>query len=491
MTRSITVTTTTLTVLFFLLQTASLTYCRKETRDIQSEDNLNQIITTELYPVDENSLARLADNLGLVDDEGNIVTLTDEEGMKLEERITPLQLQIGLNTSTVSSNETRTAPFVKYLVYKSLHELIQALWQKDGGSAPENLCNATTCDQNSTEPYCKPSDGLCAECLSDQTCENPSFPFCQSNDCKQCISSSDCSGNRLKQLCGKQSQNCGECFQDSDCQGKVNKRCDLNTFTCVQCLEDTDCGELYPCTLQGGCPTQYCSATNTCSTCTIDEHCRFCPPTPVCGPISPANQTARRRRVGGSRSLAQLDEDTTIPTACLQCLQDSDCARFNGTRNFCDKSLCSQCRNDTTCPDASPFCVDGNCKKCPNGEDVCTLGKTCQSNKDCPDILVPFCGGTLNDSCVECTTNDHCSLPNPICSLNNTCAQCSQDGDCGPPNSYCVKGRCSECQTDEQCQSPLPRCSIDDATCVQCLSSEDCGSGFAGCDPISRTCVEV
>ena len=109
---------------------------------------------------------------------------------------------------------------------------------------------------------------------------------------------------------------------DSDCQGKENKKCDPITSTCVQCVDDGDCDVLYPCTLSDGCPPQYCTANNVCSPCTIDSHCAFCPPTPSCGPISLINQARRRPRVGGARSLAQITEETVIPTTCLQCVED-------------------------------------------------------------------------------------------------------------------------------------------------------------------------
>ena len=453
----------------------------------------NSFTITELYVGESEgeSVERLAENLGLVDERGNPLALTTSEAAQLEERITAVQQ---FSNEDTKRNETRNA--LEYLLVKSLHSLIDMLWRKlapsgSGKDPQESLCNATSCQQNPLEPYCKPLDGSCAECLSDQTCENPSFPFCMGNNCKQCLSSYDCMSNRIKQVCSPGSQDCRECLNDSDCQGKENKKCDTSTFTCVQCVEDTDCDTLYPCPLPDGCPPRYCSSSNVCSACIIQTHCALCPQTPVCGPISFNNITSRSQRVAGSRRLAQFDPDVAIPTACLQCADDVDCARFNGTRNYCESSLCSQCRNDTSCPSESPFCVGGSCKKCPNGEDSCVQGSTCQSNDDCPNSTVPYCGGIFNNSCVECTLDNHCSLPNPVCSANNTCTQCSQDDDCGPPNSFCVEGRCSGCKTDEQCASPLSKCVQDDGICVQCLSSDDCSGDFAGCEPTSRTCVEV
>lgn len=474
-----------------LLTTLVVCHCGAQRDGVSSNGsvvdlNLNEYVHTSHSLQEEGSLERLAENLGLVDRDGKAVALTTTDGTQLEAHITAVQQS---SEMIPGSNDTRN--FMKYLSVKALYSLIDALKRKDRGESSENLCESTTCQQNSSQPYCTPLDGSCVECLSDQTCENPSFPFCFRNDCKQCMTSFDCLGNRVKKICGSENQSCKECIVDSDCQGKENKKCDPITSTCVQCVDDGDCDVLYPCTLSDGCPPQYCTANNVCSPCTIDSHCAFCPPTPSCGPISLINQARRRPRVGGARSLAQITEETVIPTTCLQCVEDDDCLKFNGTRNFCESSLCSQCRNDTTCPEESPFCVGGNCKKCPNGEDSCPQERNCQSSIDCPADLVPFCGGSLNNSCVECTLNEHCELPNPICGANNTCTQCSEDADCGPPNSFCVNSRCSGCKTDDQCQSPLPKCSIDDATCVQCLSAADCPDEFAGCEPTSRTCVEV
>lgn len=460
--------------------------------------NLNDRIPTDSTNVDAASLERLAENLGLVNDDGVPFALTSEEATQLESQIAAIQHQAEIRDDNPNGGE-RSA--LEYVTIKVLHSLISRIWNKFGPAgdrSEQGVCENTPCRQNSSLPYCSPLDGFCVECLSDQTCVNPSFPFCKENDCKQCLGQSDCQNNRAKQVCSPETQNCLECLEDSDCKDKDRKKCDTETSTCVQCLEKSDCDTLYPCSVPGAClDDRFCSENNECVSCTIDDHCRFCPPTPVCGPLSVLSNdqiAGRRQKIGGVRSLTQVDENSNIiPTACLQCKEDPDCDKLNGTRNFCEEGLCSQCRNDTICPAESPFCVDGNCKKCPDGSDACPgdQERSCQSSIDCPDDLVPFCGGSLNNSCVECTTNDHCNPPNPVCSTNNTCTQCSIDGDCGPPNSYCVSGRCSGCRTDADCRSPLPKCSLSDATCVQCLSSDDCSSPFPECEALSRTCVEV
>jgi len=454
---------------------------------------------------DIQSRDRLAGNLGLVDSSGNPVPLTQDEAIDFESQIAVIRQE---QLSTGDTAETRN--FGAIAAIKMMYYLIQVIREKLGMHDSNNVspCESSPCTNNGTQPYCSPIDGSCVSCLSDQTCLNPSFPFCSSNSCRQCTSSADCAGNQAKQICDtKGEQICLECVTNDDCKasGNANQFCgDANT--CVQCLEDRDCfpeytGE-YPCPRNDtSCPALFCSTDNVCVPCTTSRDCEFCPPLRVCGEVNSlvGNETnarsgrGSRSRSGHHRGRNLLFHNIAIPTACLQCAGDIDCIKFNGSRPYCDENRCAQCTVDKPCPNESPYCVDGSCKKCPDGSDSCAQERNCISDAQCPESLVPFCGGQLNNSCVECTKDEHCSLPNPVCGGDNTCTQCVNDSQCGPPNPYCSSnGRCSGCLNDSNCQSPLPKCSVSDGLCVQCLSATDCeGTGLPDCDPSTLRCVEV
>jgi hypothetical protein len=114
---------------------------------------------------------------------------------------------------------------------------------------------------------CVPTTGECVQCLLDDTCVNPSFPFCLANSCSQCIvgresGDGSCDLNAGRNVCLDQGSRavCVECSEDADCSAP-NSVCNLASNVCVQCVEDADC--------PGAAAT--CSDTNICETCVDDN----------------------------------------------------------------------------------------------------------------------------------------------------------------------------------------------------------------------------
>ncbi|WP_394835433.1 hypothetical protein LVJ94_00720 [Pendulispora rubella] len=190
---------------------------------------------------------------------------------------------------------------------------------------------------------------------------------------------------------------------------------------------------------------------------------------------------------------------TARPAAARNCFDDSDCASPTPACNGGQCAECSAtnrgqcsgrspacllpvgicgCENDGQCGDATsgllctrpapasgsaPYCRAG----CAQGRNGCAEGYTCNSGR-CSKNLCSFlnpCNATPADqcpvlTCVECSTNDHCSgKPGAtVCETStNTCVQCNGNADCGssPHGRICRAGgspqRSCGCNTDTDC----------------------------------------
>ena len=120
---------------------------------------------------------------------------------------------------------------------------------------------------------------------------------------------------------------------------------------------------------------------------------------------------------------------------------------------FCRTSL-SACSTDTQCATPTPAC------------------------------FVSSGSGT----CVECTTNAHCSSSTNLC-VANVCAACSSDNSCPSTAPRCVSSNCVQCLTGADCvASPiLPACSSNHV-CVECSANTDCTDVTLSTCSSSNTC---
>ena len=101
-------------------------------------------------------------------------------------------------------------------------------------------------------PVCDPENNACVRCVTNAQCPDPDAARCEDNECKGCLTSTDCEGFQDLPAC-----NAGECVQcipqteASNCNGTS---CNPATFTCTTtrlnsretcetCVSDSDCAE--------------------------------------------------------------------------------------------------------------------------------------------------------------------------------------------------------------------------------------------------------
>lgn len=224
----------------------------------------------------------------------------------------------------------------------------------------------------------------------------------------------DCPGNQYcqaGQCVGDDDTDPGEsCANDSDCDGG---KCNSSGY-CVDCLTNADCGS-----------GQTCSRDQTCSggkpPCTSDAEC-----------------------TNGTRC-----KISSNPKICVQCLEDSDCAR-------------SRLRGSS-----AKVCRDNVCTN-PTG--------SCSSNSDCGSLVCS------NGTCTGCTSNNQCASGQTCNTSTGSCGsggQCSTAADCG--GVACQNGKCENCTNDSQCTTTSGKgvCDPNTGKCgpVQCTTANDCKAG--------------
>jgi len=128
-------------------------------------------------------------------------------------------------------------------------------------------------------------------------------------------------------------------------------------------------------------------------------------------------------------------------------------------------------------------CDDGNHESGDGCSNICEI-EICQSDADCTDPANPACD-IPNGDCVECTGDNHCSDPTPVCdTANKVCVSgpCTQDCsgiDCG--NDPICGLSCGICTPPDNCVNGLCLCLLD---CI----GKDCGGD--GCGGSCGTCPD-
>lgn len=97
------------------------------------------------------------------------------------------------------------------------------------------------------------------------------------------------------------------------------------------------------------------------------------------------------------------------------------------------------CKTDADCTALAPKCdVDtGTCLKC-------LVEADCEADEICNTAGLCIA--------VDCKANTDCSGATPFC-VNNDCVQCAEDADCPIETGYCQNGVCKECIADTDCDS--------------------------------------
>ena len=192
-------------------------------------------------------------------------------------------------------------------------------------------------------------------------------------------------------------------------------------------------------------------------------------------------------------------------SACVECVEDADCAATPSTPICTDEHVCVACIEDIDCggglvcdPETSACvgCVEDT--DCPAG--VCDQGPSmcveCLGDDDCPDEGFGLCD-MESFTCVECIGDDACTDPSLAqCSDTNTCVPCKTAAACtGPDEQQCLEGVCVGCtpETEEQDCGPnacdpvalectsTARASL--STCQACRSDTEC--------PANHGCVDM
>ena len=302
------------------------------------------------------------------------------------------------------------------------------------------------------------------------------------------------------------------CNLDADCE--TGNWCAQSTHTCQPTLPNdsplpTDEPHTDP-TLDGTCSEE--AAALVCQSAVCDEADDRCgyddghgPCTVETGPV------VCRSGACSENGLCQPAEGCNV---------DADC----GAGKWCEQSS-STCRpqleNGSRLPKDPPHedpTLDGNCSDAA-GALVCASG-VCDTRDDrCgfDDGIGPCtasdaasvcrsgrCGATGNakGTCVECTTNAHCSGTTPVCDrANGNCVECTSSDDCGGTTPLCDLDhtRCVGCDGDNgssashPCPDPAaPFCALagdNQGTCGKCGSDADCeGHGGTICDTEGGLC---
>ena len=236
-------------------------------------------------------------------------------------------------------------------------------------------CDGVECD--GLTPFCEPTTGQCAACLTDQDCGPSSY--CAMGVCREqqgeCLSNGDCAGNPAGALCFV--DRCVECIATehcpprSACEGNVcvdalcegllcqgGAACNAATGKCDPSCEQTGCLDGQQCDAATG------QCYNSDGSCDADSQCR------------PGSQC------GGAAGLpGQPAEGATCscPSNIIQCASADDCVGFpGGCSQFgtCDIGCfggdTSNCPEGWTCP-GGVFCEPSELN------DYCHPGLTCSA----------------------------------------------------------------------------------------------------------------
>ncbi|NQU97975.1 hypothetical protein HQ533_00770 [Candidatus Woesearchaeota archaeon] len=222
---------------------------------------------------------------------------------------------------------------------------------------------------------------------------------------------------------------------------------------------------------------------------------------PCCQPIDCSNRCGGDDDCGGTCDNYCLEQpylglgvtqcSPYDDVTCVQCTSDGHCSYgICDTRPGMNQYSCVdlECINDDQCVDGVCDTDTNTCVGCLSINDcsnlqICTDNVCedveCTSNAHCSDPN-PVCDPTTN-ICVECVLNNQCPPSTPVCTGGNTCVECESDADCSSSNPYCSAFECVACTSNVQCEGhdgddicgcyngdPPPYCCLPDVHCIEC-----------------------
>lgn len=176
-----------------------------------------------------------------------------------------------------------------------------------------------------------------------------------------------------------------------------------------------------------------------------------------------------------------------VDNECRQCRAgvEGDCpaGKRCDEQGFCRADWCVNDRFDPTLGE-----TDKNCGgTCPT---KCAFGQGCRRDTDCAvGRLCRSDGDPSRTVCIDCKVNTHCPAARPFCTAERRCVQCRQDGDCSVgqrcQSNDCIGGGGPSCnnevrdgdETDKDCGGgTCPKCGI----LKRCKEDTDCRTGHCG-----------
>ncbi len=316
-----------------------------------------------------------------------------------------------------------------------------------------------------------------------------STSWTSADGCTPCTDDSMCPESTP--ACDGESGTCVPCTADRYCPDEAPV-CDVEARSCEGCTSDAECGAIDP-------SLPICLDDGSCGECDLDAHCPD--DEPVCDPES--NEC---RGCGLDTECMSIDSDEPICAVddglCVECTDGAEHCPL--AEPICDAAsgTCGPCSSDAECEatdPAAPVCDEGTCVECTSNDHcsgtlVCDLEtnrcEPCSSDSECTDPDAPFCEAD-SGLCVSCTEDSHCPGDSPVCDPEEyACVVCTMDVHCPAPNVCDPEtNTCGpQCDSDADCIALDPEIPVcDGGTCVECLSDSDCGEGEV-CDVEARAC---
>ncbi|MCX8200393.1 MAG: dockerin type I domain-containing protein [Candidatus Micrarchaeota archaeon] len=302
------------------------------------------------------------------------------------------------------------------------------------GQVPCQTCKGGCCLKSGGCPLC---DGkTCAK--AEDCCE--SSPFCNNGACVQCppgqhkCDSSMCATG----CCADGANTCASCISKA-CSTDADCNCPDAPF-CVNSI----CRKEPPgTTTDSSCPDGYRKPDGTCYFCS-EQLCfgpaQCCPSAPYCVTKTSKNQ------FGITLTMKYCSKCPSGQVTCSSC--PGGCCNPDGTCPSCKDAKCSGAAD--CCP-AAPYCVDSKCSPCPPSSIFCTncKGGCCDLLGEC--ITLPAC------LMLPCTSDEGCCPASPYC-VAGSCKQCPQ-GQHPCSQSVCPTGCCLD--IDNSCPLKSPEICLD------------------------------
>ncbi|MGM0576592.1 MAG: hypothetical protein ACQEXJ_12755, partial [Myxococcota bacterium] len=381
---------------------------------------------------------------------------------------------------------------------------------------PDTDCTVDGCPDGEE---CNTETGACEEPDTDCTVDgcpdgeecNTETGACEENTvadgtpCEDCSSGDDCpegwactplaSGKACLPPCNSNQ----DCTTGWTCQGDP-KVCTPAGFRCDGCVSD-GCDEDEVCnTIDGECSTP----RGLCEPCTYGWECG---PDAACIKEGPSSRVCMPRCGGeGQTCPASSTCDTDADTGLKVCLSDGDKCCYEADPTACLEP--GEC--NPPCSGETPFCVDDTCVQCLNNTH-CTGEMTCDElSGSCKDPNQQCTGDTpffWDGECVECLNNTHCadglyceSETHTCTEQGSVCDTCSEDY----PACVEVNGEfyCVPCDSDDDCGDNCA-CNTDTYSCEgdctvkvgDCQSDADCDPGMTNftleCDQDTGLCYDT